>query len=47
MDFDKMTDDELERMIAEKYGEDWTPADVSSDDELVKAFFKRVEEAAD
>ena len=47
MNLKSMSEKELEERIAKKYGKEWTPADVDPDDELVKEFFRRAEEAID
>lgn len=43
MDFSKLTDDELEKMIEEKYGEDWNLVDVDETDDLIIEFSRRIE----
>lgn len=42
-----MTDEELDKAIADKYGDEWTPSTVDPDDELIKEFFSRIEGAID
>lgn len=46
-DLKKMTDEELDKIIAKKYGEDWNPADFEKGDPLADEFFRRISMAAD
>lgn len=37
-----MTDEELDRVIEEKYGKDWSMDDISEDEELYREYWKRI-----
>ena len=37
-----MPDEELDKGIGEKYGEDWDPADFEKGDPLADEFFRRI-----
>jgi len=41
-EYQTMTDEELERLIAEKYGEGWSVKTLDADDELCAEFIKRL-----
>lgn len=42
-DYENMSEEELGKLIEEKYGEDWTIQDLNPDDELTKAFISSIE----
>ena len=46
-DLKKMADEELDKIIAKKYGEDWNPADFEKGDPLADEFFRRISMAAE
>ena len=41
-DIKEMTDEELDKAIEEKYGEDWTPEKLDEGDSLVKEWIHRL-----
>lgn len=43
----KMPDEELDKVISEKYGEDWDPANFEKGDPLANEFFRRISMAAE
>ncbi|MCR4606692.1 MAG: hypothetical protein K5771_03090 [Oscillospiraceae bacterium] len=42
MNTQNLTNEELDKMIAEKYGENWTFDTVDFEDELIKEFIDRI-----
>ena len=44
---EKMTDEELDEVIAKEYGEDWDPANFEKGDPLADEFFRRIGIAGD
>ena len=42
-----MPDEELDKVISEKYGEDWDPANFQKGDPLANEFFRRISMAAE
>ena len=41
-DYERMTEEELERLLTEKYGEDWTVNELDPDDALTIAFMQSI-----
>lgn len=42
-DYSNLSEEELERLITEKYGNDWTLDDLDTSDPLCIAFIKSIE----
>lgn len=42
MDIRKISIEELTHLIVEKYGKDWNPKNVDSDDEIIQEFMYRI-----
>lgn len=42
-----MTDEELDKAIEKKYGEDWSASDIDDNDELIVEFFHRAQMGSD
>ena len=47
MKYEKLTEEQLEKLLSERYGPDWGPNDLDENDEVVVEYFKRLAEAID
>ena len=47
MNYEDKSQVEIERMLDEKYGDDWELSDLDPNDELVKEMWKRIENGKD
>ena len=46
MNIKNISIEELTRLIVEKFGEDWNPKNVDSNDELIQEFMYRISQGA-